>query len=487
MYKQTLTCSLALLLSAVVCAQEIRLQKGNVTDNVRINDSTNATYAVYLPQSYDVEKPAPVIFLLAQDGKGREAVQFFRQTAEDQYYVIAATNQKMENDSIQEDILQAVKFMNGFYRTIKVNPNLMYIAGINKGAAIASALPLVNENVSGVLAMNKTWINGKFIENRKKPYVFSAISGTRDFSRFGLLEVVEFLEGEDFPTEVNYFEGGPESWPDTYTINNAVGKFTLEAMKNGGREKNDTIINTIFKNEIKAIDNLISNGAYYTAFLQVKKAEEKFDDFNRFDDQLKNLKKRIRKDRTFKQQRRKWFDVKEQEAFQKEDYSHFLEMDMLTNNFDNIGWWAEQIANLKAGQQQKNTIERNMAYRLENYLNDLVTVTYENVIVSEGFIDTKIFIAILKTIVDKQNPEGYLSIVELAGHDGDAATAMLYLEDLLKTGYKDFDRLYEIEGILDLQMSTEFNLLIEQYGGEAKYMIFEGERDPEKTEAIQNN
>ena len=136
MYKQTLPCFFALLLSVVVCAQEIRLQKGNVTDNVRINDSTNATYAVYLPQSYDVEKPAPVIFLLAQDGKGREAVQFFRQTAEDQYYVIAATNQKMENDSIQEDILQAVKFMNGFYRTIKVNPNLMYIAGINKGVQV---------------------------------------------------------------------------------------------------------------------------------------------------------------------------------------------------------------------------------------------------------------------------------------------------------------------------------------------------------------
>ena len=487
MYKQTLTCFLALLLSAVVCAQEIRLQKGNVTDNVRINDSTNTTYAVYLPKSYNVEKPAPVIFLLAQDGKGREAVQLFRQTAEDQYYVIAASNQKMENDSIQEDILQTVKFMNGFYRTIKVDPNLLYIAGINKGAEIASALPLINENISGVLAMNKTWINGKFIENRKKPYVFSAISGTRDFSRFGLLEVAEFLEGEDFPTEVNYFEGGPESWPDTYTINNAVAKFTLEAMKNDGREKNDTIINTIFKNEIKAIDNLISNGAYYTAFLQLKKAEEKFDDFNRFDDQLKNLKKRIRKDRTFKQQRRKWFDVKEEEAFQKEDYAHFLEMDILTNNFDNIGWWAEQMENLKAGQQQKNTIERNMAYRLENYLNDLVSATYKNVMVSESFIDTKIFISILKTIVDKQNPEGYLSIIQLAGHDGDAGTAMLYLEDLLKTGYKDFDRLYTIEGILDLQMSTEFNLLIEEYGGEAKYIIFDSEKDTEKNEATRSN
>ena len=162
-------------------------------------------------------------------------------------------------------------------------------------------------------------------------------------------------------------------------------------------------------------------------------------------------------------------------------------MDILTNNFDNIGWWAEQMENLKAGQQQKNTIERNMAYRLENYLNDLVSATYKNVMVSESFIDTKIFISILKTIVDKQNPEGYLSIIQLAGHDGDAGTAMLYLEDLLKTGYKDFDRLYTIEGILDLQMSTEFNLLIEEYGGEAKYIIFDSEKDTGKNEATRSN
>ena len=487
MYIQRLTCFFALLISSVVLAQQIRLQKGNVTDNIKISDSTEATYAVYLPQSYDMEKPAPVIFLLTPQGNGREAIQMFRQTAEDQYYVIAASNQKIESDSIQEDMLQSVKFMNGFYRTIKVDPNLFYIAGINKGAEMASAMPLINEGVSGVLAINKTWINGEFVENRKRPYVFSAISGTRDYSRFGLLEVVEFLKGKDFPTEINYFEGGPESWPDTYTINNAVAKFTLEAMKNGSRTKNDTIINTIFQNEIKSIENLIRESAYYTAFLQVKKAEDKFEDFERFEEQLKNLKKSIRKSGTFKQQRRKLYDVKEEEAFQKEDYAYFLEMDIFTNNFENIGWWAEQVDNLKEGQQQKSTIDRNMAYRLEDYLDDLVTGTYKTVIASKRPIDTKIFISILKTIVDKENPEGYLSIIQLAGHDGDAQTAMLYVEDLLKTGFKDFDKLYEIEGILDLQMSTEFNLLIEEYGGEAKYIIFDSEKETEKTEATETN
>ena len=487
MYKQTLICFFALLCSSVVLAQEIRLQKGNVTDNVRISDSTDATYAVYLPQSYNMEKPAPVIFVLDPDGNGREAVQLFRQTAEDQNYVIAASNQKIESDSLQDDILKSVQFMNGFYRTIKVDPNLLYIAGINKGAEIASALPLINERVSGVLAINKTWINGKFIENRKKPYVFSAIMGTRDYSRFGMLDVVDYLYGEDFPTEINYYEGGPKSWPDTYTLNNAVSKFTLEAMQNGERPKNDTIINTVFQNEIKTIKDLARNGSYYIAFLQVKKAEDKFDDFDRFDDQLKELKRSIRRNREFKQQRRKWYDVKEEEAFQKEDYAHFLEMDIFTTNFENIGWWAEQVDNLNAGQQQKNLIERNMAYRLEGYLKDLVDGNYKNVMASNAAIDAKIFVSILKTITDKEAPEGYLSIIELAGHDGDAETAMLYLEDLLKTGYKEFEKIYGLEGILDLQMSTEFNLLIEEYGGEAKYIIFDSEKHTEEAEATQTN
>ncbi|MFC6859241.1 hypothetical protein [Zunongwangia atlantica] len=487
MYKLTLSCFFVFLFSSVGFAQEIRLQKGNVTDNIKISDSTDATYAVYLPQSYDMERPSPVIFILDPNGQAREAVQLFRQVAEDQNYVIAASNQKIVGDSIEQDIMESVKFMNGFFRTIKVDPNLLYIAGINKGAEIASAIPLINERVSGILAINKAWINRKFIENREKPYILSLVSGTRDYSRFGMIDVLDILNGEDYPTEINYFEGGPESWPDTFTISNAVGKFTLEAMNNGERQKNDTVVNTIYQNEIKAIESLVRQGSYYTAFTQVKKAEEKFDDFERFDDQLKDLRKEIRKTREFKQQRRKWFDIKEEETFQKEDYDHFLEVDIFTNNFENIGWWAEQLDNLKEGKENKNLIERNRAYRLEGYLIDLVSINYKTTIASKASIDSKIFISILKTIVDKNDPDAYLSIVKLAGHDGDAETAMLYLEDLLKTGYKDFNKLYEIEGILDLQMSTEFNLLIEEYGGEAKYIIFDSERETEEAEATKVN
>ncbi|MDN3593339.1 hypothetical protein [Zunongwangia endophytica] len=472
--------------SVTMNSQEIRLKKGDVTDNIRINDSIEGTYAVYLPQNYDSKNPPAVIFIIDPDGNARQSVQLFRKTAEEQSYVVASSNRKIDDASIENNLKQTLEFMNSFYRTVPVDPNSLYIAGFNDAGQIASALPLVNERVNGVLAINNAWINTEFTENRKTSYSFSAIVGTKDYTRYSIVNINDFLKDEDFPSEINYFEGGPESWPDANTIYNAVASFTLNAIKEEKRQKDDSLVNKIFESEIAAIESLRRERSYYTAWVQLKKAEDKFEEYDRFDDQLKELKKSIRRNKAFKQQRRNWYTVKEEEMLQREDYTYFLETDVYTANFENIGWWASQIDNLEEGKSNNDLLERNKAFRLEGYLNTIIGSTYKDLISSETFLDQKIYISILKTIVDKENPDGYLSIIQLAGHDGDYQTAMLYLEDLLKTGYDNFPKLYELEGVLDLQMSNEFNQMIEKYGGTAKYLVFDTEEQSEENSTEQN-
>ncbi|WBL21449.1 hypothetical protein [Zunongwangia sp. HRR-M8] len=485
-FRKTILVFFSFFFSAVMSAQEIRLKKGDVTDNIRLNDSIEGTYAVYLPQNYDAKNPPAVIFILDPDGNAKQSIQLFRKTAEEQSYVIASSNRKIDTASVENNIKQVLEFMNGFFRTVPVDPNSLYVAGFNEAGQIASALPLVNERVTGVLAINNAWINPQFAENRKIPYTFSAIVGTKDYTRYSVEDIIDFLDDEDFPSEINYFEGGPESWPDTNTIYNAVASFTLNAINNGKRQKDSILVNNIFESEIAAIESLRRERSYYTAWLQLKKAEDKFDDYDRFDDQLKDLKKSIRKNKAFKQQRRDWYTLKEEEMLQRDDYTYFLETDVFTANFENIGWWASQLDNLKEGKSNNDLLERNKAFRLEGYLKAIISNAYKDLISSKASLDLKIYISILETIVDKENPEGYLSIIKLAGHDGDYQTAMLYLEDLLKTGYDNYPKLYELEGILDLQMSNEFNQMIEKYGGTAKYLVFDTEDQSEENSTEQN-
>jgi len=127
---------------------------------------------------------------------------------------------------------------------------------------------------------------------------------------------------------------------------------------------------------------------------------------------------------------------------------------------------------LKVYQQSENLAEAEMAYRLEGLLQFLAKTTFQELSEANAHIDKLIFTAILQTIFDRENPEGYRSIISLSAGDGDYETALLYLEDLLKTGYKEMDLLYNIPGTLDLKLSPEYNALIKKYLGESRYYNF---------------
>ena len=53
--------------------------------------------------------------------------------------------------------------------------------------------------------------------------------------------------------------------------------------------------------------------------------------------------------------------------------------------------------------------------------------------------------------------------------DNDYPTALFYLEEMLKNGFKDLNALYEIEGTLGLKFSREYNWIIKKYLGKSRY------------------
>lgn len=171
----------------------------------------------------------------------------------------------------------------------------------------------------------------------------------------------------------------------------------------------------------------------------------------------------------FKSQRR---DFKQATSFEKQqqaEYEYLLRSDIMTANFQNIGWWAYQVDELQKLKNGSNKANINTAYRLHGYLDFLTKREFDNIIKAEVPIDTKIFISVLRTAINKNDPEAYLKIISLAGSDGDYETALLYLEDLLKTGYSDMESLYNLDGALDLQFSSEYNQIIKKYLGESKF------------------
>lgn len=449
-----------------ISAQEIMIQKGVVVDALPVNDSIKETYSVYLPQNFTSDKAWPVLFIFDSNGRGRQALQLFRKAAEEQGYIMAASNDIAEDNSLLENTKVAARMINRVYGYFPVNSREMYTAGFAEGARVASALKAVYKDVQGVLAAGDTWVNANLVMNNSD-FGFVGLSGTRDYRVHILGETVDFLKQADLDASLYTFEGGQE-WPNPEILSHAVGRFTLRAMNKGLRPMDPALVETLYQQELETVEQLRRQMKYYKAHQWLEKMEPYYAPFNKKSD-LRQRKKEISREKLFRQQRRSYNRAANKEAEYRDQYVYFLNEDVYAANFENLGWWNQQLKELEEMQQGSNPAEQEMAYRLQGLLRSYAENTFNELQEANAAIDPLIFTAILRTIFDKQNPEGYRSIISLSAQDGDYYTALLYLEDLLKTGYKDMEALYNIPGTLDLKLSPEYNALIKKYLGESKF------------------
>ncbi|MBK5193029.1 MAG: hypothetical protein JJE07_07420 [Flavobacteriaceae bacterium] len=450
----------------IVFTQEISLRKGAVTDNLSVNDSLSETFAIYLPSNYSNEKSWPVFFVFDPEGRGKSVVQLFRQPGEEQGYLIVASNNINSKDSLLNNLKVGTRLMSRVFNLFSVDRNRIYTAGLAEGAEVASAIPAVYNNIQGVLAVGDIWLNADLL---KKDENFSIVGlvGTRDFRLYKMKENIQFLSKTGNKASWYKFDG-THQWPDSNLISHALGNFSLQALSKGLIPQDPSLVESLYRKEIETAEVLRRSLQLFKSYELLDKMKDKYVLFDKKDD-LKDRQKNLRHEKFFKEQRREYSRAAIKETELKEQYIYFFNEDVLTSNFENLGWWSQQIKELQAFQQGKNQAEAEMAYRLEGLLQFLAKTTFQKLNEAKAHIDRLIFTAILQTIFDRENPEGYRSIISLSAGDGDYETALLYLEDLLKTGYKEMDPLYNIPGTLDLKLSPEYNALIKKYLGESRF------------------
>lgn len=465
--KKLLLAALAVFTLTNLIAQEYRIIKGGVTDSLPIPGTQDETYAFYTPRDYAPEKQWPVVFVFDPQGRGAVTANLFRAAAEEQQYLIASSNIDLRAQPIDSIIKTATSMMNGVLQSFPINPEMVYTAGMGEGAQVGSALPLFYKKMAGVLAIGNSFVNPKYLD-KNNPYMFIGVAGSKDYMVYEMESYLRFYDNLDFTTDVYYFDGKENEWPDSSVISNAMTGFTLEAIKNGKRPKDEDFIQKLYEKEIEYTEVFRRTRNYYTAYQKLERMEEKYEGFG-FEDDIEERKKAIKDIEGFRSQRRDFREATSFEKDQQSEYEYLLRSDIMTANFQNIGWWAYQVDELEKLKESSNDAKANMAYRLHGYLDFLSKREFDAVIKADAPIDNKIFISVLRTAIQKDDPEAYLKIISLAASDGDHETALLYLEDLLKTGYSDMESLYNIEGALDLQFTPEYNQIVKKYLGEAKF------------------
>ncbi len=455
-----------ILFFQALVGQEITLSKGAVIDSLVVNDSIGETYSLYLPTAFSTDRTWPVIFAFDAEGRGRATAQLLRQAAEAQGYIIASSNNISQDFSLLDNVKVGTRLMNRVFSFFPIDSNGVHTVGSSEGARVASALPTVFPDIKGVIAVGDTWVNKDFLM-RGANFSFIGLVGYEDYRNFMLEGTTALLKRAGLQAALYKYEGGHE-WPTGEMTGNALGGLTLQAMAKGFRPADPALVEALYQNDMETVESLRRKLQHYKAYEYLESLISKYDMYGKKDEINQRLKE-IRSSRPFKEQRRAYNRAALKEAELMDRYIYFFTEDVNAAHFENLGWWSEQIKELEKLQEASSPAERELAHRMQGMLQSLANTTFKDFKQNKVSIDPLIFTAILQTIFDRENPKGYLNIISLSGQDGDYYTALLYLEDLLKTGYKDMEGLYNIPGTLDLKLSPEYNELIKKYLGESRY------------------
>lgn len=456
---------LLLLVAAQVSAQELSVKKGMVIDSLKVSDSLQETYALYLPTKFQGKKTWPALFIFDGKGRGKAAAHLFRFAAEQQGYLLISSNNITSENDLKTNVEIADRLLQGVVKMFPIDTKLISSVGSMEGGKVATTIPLLYKDIQGVIAVGNHWMNLNLLD-KKKDFSFIGVVGDEQFTSVGMNYTAQTLRNLKFPSRVYTYKGADE-WPDAGIISSAVGSLTLDAMKDKLRPVDHQLVDALYTQDLALVNKMISNLELLDAMAFLELLEEKYDGLKDLS-QIKEKQKQLKRSRNYDSQEREVAEVSEKELRLIDDFIYYLREDIRTAKFENLGWWNYQKIQLdslaaKGGEQGK------MAKRLEGFINELTKTQRQELEDEHASLEKKMVANMIQTIFNPHNYQAYKNIISLSAEDNDFGTALFYLEEMLKHGYKNREGLYNIEGTLGLRLTPEYNAIVEKYLGSARY------------------
>ncbi|MBC2839888.1 alpha/beta hydrolase [Robiginitalea sp. SC105] len=460
---------LALLFAFQAHAQVIHLKKGLINENLPLSDSIGRDLSFYLPKDFDPGRKWPVLFVCDFTGDATRALRFFLGAAEANGYIVATTTSLVDSTQLTGGVLKFAKSLDFLGTILPLDMDRLYAAGIGDGGQFAGLMPNMVKAISGVLSVATGPPNMDLVSSRA-PYHYVALLSRSNFYYQNMRWARELFNNKKLVNHIFYYNGNG-GLPDETLLDLSIATLTIQAMKSAKIPRDTLLIERTRKAFLDHSDLLWRRGEVLEAYNELELAIDLLGGLTDME-QLEEARRDLRRSATYRAHKREAAKFELKEDILREDYSYYLEDDVLTFNLENLGWWKFQMETIEGFKKSQNPEEKLMGLRLEGYLealaDDYILTARSSDKPDE---DALVFLHMLKTIIKPEAPENYLTVISLASKYSDFGTALFYLEELLKTGYSDKDRLYSLEHTALLRIGPEFNALVEKYLDSARYEI----------------
>ncbi|WP_298501555.1 alpha/beta hydrolase [uncultured Maribacter sp.] len=454
-----------------VGAQEIRLKKGVIMTNLKVHDTLAESFSLYLPSSFNTNKAWPVLFVFNMKNKGKQALSMFVSAAEEQEYILAASNNVNDSLSLTKNLLISSRMFNRVYSILPIKKERVYTAGYKEGGKFASLIPAFIKGVSGVLSLSASVANREVLDV-KKPYYFIGIVGKEDYSYSDMINNRKFLNKLKYPNQL-LFHGRGEEWPLSTYFNSALEYFKLSAMAKNKEELDTFFVRETYQKNLMRINTLLKENKPLLAENILSQMLDVYRPLMNIDS-VKEKRKYVKRSKLYRSRKNEENGILLKESFAIDDYNYFLEEDIASYNYNNLGWWKYQMEQITKLGNSSKLGEKQLGKRLDGYLNALLE-DYIDLIKGADLVDEEALnlVYMIKTVVSPKEYKNYLNIISISAKNEDYGTALFYLEELLMNGYRNKEELYKLEHTALLRITPEFNETVAKYLKEARYEITE--------------
>ncbi|NJB37454.1 alpha/beta hydrolase [Croceivirga sp. JEA036] len=467
MVKKYAALVIAVVISQMIMAQDIKLVKGKVMDSIVVNDSIAEDFSLYLPNVFEAKTTWPLLMVTDLKKNASQQLRQLAPIAESKGYILVAPNSLSSKAAIADNILEVKNALETVVNTLPINRSAIYVAGFGEGGRFASLVPVLIKDFKGVLGIHASLANVEVLSS-KNNYHYVGLTSRENYNYTTVVEEEKLLNGYRIPNNFIFYDGadGELKMDD---VARALSYFELLAMAKGYKTRDTAKAIAYYKKDEMAFRSEMSQQNYLMADRILQEMQTLYRPFMNVDS-LKRLQRDLRKIGTYRSQKRQFESLRFNENLKREDFAYYLEEDVLTYNYNNLGWWLFKMNELDKQIQGQDKLERQMALRLKGYVNALADDQIDVLTLSDSPDEEALVITyMIKTIIEPENAQNYLNVVSISAKNEDYGTAIYYLEELLKIGYRDKQAIYNVEHTALLKIMPEFNALLEKYLGESRY------------------
>jgi hypothetical protein len=369
--KNTLFCLFMLLNSICGYSQEKQLlSKGVIIDSVKIANTANESYAIYLPEQYVKSVPSAIVFIFDPDARGKIGIEPFVLAAETYNYILVCSNNS-KNGPADINLGIANRLFDSVFSEYIIDSSQLYISGFSGGARLAGTIAISSGAFQGVIACGASFNGIDKLSLQGNNFSYVGMVGSKDMNYQEMIQNAAWLDKVKIKNTL-FVSHLDHTWPAQKEMLLAFDWLEIQAYKKNIRKSNETTIKRIYDDNLKIADSLKGNNEMILAIAEYERCNVIYDEKEK--DEVKLTIAAIKKAKEYKGQIRTRDEIVVLENKIINSILDQLDKELkVAKSEDDFRFWKTELKRLEDKKLKSNDVSiKNMVDRLQFMINALV-------------------------------------------------------------------------------------------------------------------